>query len=176
MKMILRQLLILVVLLLPAILLGCSNRSNTDLNSIEESFKTAVPVVDMNNSLEIKIYEDQKTFPRGSDIRLLVENKSSHFLLFNSGDDYIKLFMSRGTDWVEVNNKITYSGTRILSPQGTPLLNLNATWAQPILDDNAFEDNKAEVPLRIVMVGEIMEDDKPTGKLVGAYVDVHITP
>lgn len=30
--------------------------------------------------------------------------------------------------------------------------------------------------LRIVVTGEIIENDKPTGKLVGAYVDVYVTP
>ena len=161
--------------LLMITLLGCSNLSTEVHSRMEEEFRTIVAVEDLNRSLELKLHEEKENFPRGYDIPLLVENKSSNFLFFNHTDNYIKLYIIKDGEWVEVKNGLTYSGTRTLHPQGAPLLNLNATWARPELDDNLFEDNQTDILVRIVMTGEIMENDIQTGEFVSAYIDVYIS-
>jgi hypothetical protein len=178
---------VLTIVLLMITLSGCSSPANEVSSRMEEEFSTAVPVTDMNKGLELKTYEDQKNFPLGSDIQLLVENKSSHFLFFDLAGNYIKLLMIREGEWVEVKDGLTGSGSRVLSPAGTPLLNLDTTWARPELDTNVFKDNE-NILIRIVITGEIMkmdaynpewrerEDEILTGELVGAYVDVYVSP
>lgn len=86
------------------------------------------------------------------------------------------MFTIRGTEWVEVKNGLTYSGSRILSPQGNALLGFDPTWARPELDNAVFKDNKTDRLVRIVVTGEIMENDVRTGKFVAAYVDAYLTP
>jgi hypothetical protein len=166
---------VLTIVLLMIVLPSCSNLSTEVPSDIEEKFRTVVSVEDMNKSLVLKLHEDKETFPHGYDIPILVENKSSHFLSFNHTDNYVKLYIIKDDEWVEVKNGLTYSGTRTLHPQGAPLLNLNATWARPELDDNLFKDNQTDILVRIVMTGEIMENDIPTGEFVSAYVDVYIS-
>ena len=166
---------ILILLLFLSTISGCSDRVQSTSTELEEKFQISVPIADMNKSLRLNIEGDEKTFRRGSDIPLLFQNRSPHFIFFTA-ENYIKLFMTRDAEWIEVKNELTYSGNKALSPQGTPLLDLDHTWARPALDDNAFKDNKTEILTRIVMTGEIMENDKPTGDLVGAYVDVYLTP
>jgi hypothetical protein len=84
--------------------------------------------------------------------------------------------VTRDAEWVEVKNGLTYSGLLLIAPQGTPLLDFNVTWVRPLLDENIAKDAKGDMLLRIVMVGEIMENDIQTGKLVGTYVDVYLSP
>lgn len=176
MKKTLKQILLI---FLATTLMGCSNKASS---SMEEDFQSLVPVSDMNKSLEIKVDGDQKSFHisslvhLGSDIPLLVQNTSPKFIFLNYKGGCINLFMFKDNEWIEVKNGLTYSGSTILSPQGKPLLNLDYSGAKPVFDNNIFKDNKTDILLRIVMTGEILENDKPTGKLVGAYVDVYIKP
>jgi hypothetical protein len=156
---------------------------------MDEKFQAVVPLTDMNKSLVITVDDDDKVFRLGSDIPIFYENKSSHFLFFDLADEnYTKLFMLRDIEWVEVKDGITGSGSRVLSPQGPPLLNLGTTWALPELDDTIFKDNKTNILIRVMITGEIMEmdtyssdwqdheDEILTGELVAAYVDVYVSP
>ena len=77
---------------------------------------------------------------------------------------------------MEVKNDITYSATMFISPQGTLLFDLQYTWVQPNLDGSNLRSSNTKIPVRIVVIGEIMEDNTRTGKNVGAYVDVFIKP
>jgi hypothetical protein len=170
------QKLILLLAFFVVALLGCSNPSQSISKEMEDKFHATVAVMDMNKSLEIKVDDDQKSFCLGSDIPLSVKNKSPNFIFFNYEGRYIKLFMIRDAEWVEVKNGLTYSGSTVLSPPGPPLLNLDGTWARPVLDDNTFKDNPTDILIRIVMTGEIMESNTHTGNFVSAYLDVYITP
>jgi hypothetical protein len=157
------------------ILLSCSKQLSTNTSEIEKQFSTVVPITDMNKSLQMVVDSQERYFPLGSDIPLIVENKSSHFISFDV-NTHIRLLRIRGSQWMEVKNAITYSGTMLLSPQGKPLLNLQYTDVKPILDETNLSGSNTSVLLRIVIIGEIMEGDTRTGKNVGAYVDVFLKP
>ena len=154
-------------------LLGCSKSVSTNM---EEKFREVVSVNDLNKSIELKVDDNKDVFPNGYDIPILAQNKSPYFLFLNLEENYIRLFTIRDAEWVEIKNGLTYSGSRILSPHGNALLDLEPTWARPEVEDAILEDNKTEVLVRIVMTGEIMEKDKPSGKFIGAYVDVYVRP
>ncbi len=179
---------ILAIVLLMIALPGCSNLSDEVSSEMEEKFRAAVPIADMNKSLELKTLEDQKTYSLGSNILIQVENKSSHFLLFDYAGIRVRLFMIRDAKWVQVKDGLTGSGSRVLSPVGgPPLLNLDVTGARPVLDDNVFKDDK-NILIRVVITGEIMkmdayssdwrdhEDEILTGELVAGYIDVYVSP
>ena len=174
MKQYLRLLTSLSLLLIA--LAGCSGSLQTHSSDMEEKFQTIFPETDMNKSFRIRVNSNEKNFPMDSKIQLLINNESSNFISFPSDESHIKLLMDHENEWVEVKNGMTYSGLLILSPKGTPLLDFGTTRVKPILDDFVFSGDKQDKLIRIVMIGEIMKDDQPTGKLVGAYVDVNMSP
>ena len=141
---------------------------------MEQKFQTAIPVTDMNGSLQVKVESGEKIYPLDSEIPLTIINTSPHSIFF-AIDSHIKLLMIEDAEWIEVNNVITYSGLLVISPQGTPLLDDASTRVQPEVTEKLRSAKEKEL-LRIVVTGEIIENDKPTGKLVGAYVDVYVTP
>ena len=166
--------LVLSSLLLLTTLIGCSTEREQVSEGIEKKFQTLIPVIDMNKSFQIKVDNDQNTFQRDTDIRLIINNKSSHSITF-ALESYIKMLIIRHQEWMEVGNVISYSGLLQILPQGTLLLDTRTTRVQPILISDNFENTERTL-LRIVMIGELTENDKPTGKMVGSYVDVYITP
>lgn len=155
---------------------ACSSHLNTTSKDLEQNFKIVVPITDMNGSLIIAIDSDKEVFRPDDKIPLSVENMSAQKIRFDYADNYIKLFIVRDNQWIEVENDLTYSGSRILSPVGTLLLNLDYTWVRPVFKEDMFDAKNKERLLRIVMIGEILERDLPSGNQVGAYVDVYIRP
>lgn len=166
---------ILIVWLLLSVLSSCSNRPDTVSNPMEIQFSTAVPITNMNKSLELKANSDERIFHYGSRIEIKIQNKSRNTIFFPE-DTFVKLLFFTDGKWIEVQNKINYSGSIVLSPQGTPLLDSDYTLVKPMLDENVLSNDQKELPLRIVVTGEIMKNDVRTEEFVGAYVDVYIIP
>jgi len=156
-----------------SVLFGCSGQSNTNKRESEKQFTTAFPVADMNKSLQITVYSPNENYSSGSEISLIVENKSSHFILFDT-NTYIKLLRNTGTQWVEIKNDMTYSGTVLLAPPNTSLLNFHYPYVKPVLDESNLQTTSLFIPVRIVIVGEIMDGEKPIGKKVGAFADISL--
>jgi len=149
-------------------LLGCSQQSS----SLEKEFSTLFPLTDMNESLQLAVDSDKTSFKSYEEIPLTISNKSPYPLSFDI-NSHIKLLGSPDhLQWVDVKNGITYSGTLVLSPSGTMLLDYAITVVQPLLDQSGFIIEKDQAVLRIVIVGEIMD----TGEKVGAVVDVVLKP
>jgi hypothetical protein len=146
------------------------------MTELEKQFLTAVPLTDINESLQVIIESKGSTFESGSDISLLIYNKSTHSIYFDN-DSYIKLLVSADQlSWSDVENGIEYFGTTVVSPQGTPLLDFVHTVVRPILDKTDLNAGNQDVILRIVAIGEIMENDTLTGQNAAAYVDVTLGP
>jgi len=123
----------------------------------------------------MSVETDEKTFRKGSEISLIIYNRSPNFILLD-GSSYIRLLHVLDSEWVEIVNELTYSGSRLLSPQGTILLETAYTKVQPVLEENEVNNSDGEVLLRIVVIGEVVENDIRTDNLVGAYVDVYMAP
>lgn len=157
------------------ILFGCSKVPNQGISEAEKQFSMAIPVSDMNKSIRIKVIYEKEYYSSGSDINLMLENKTSYFISFDTNPP-VQLLRNMDTQWIEVENAITYLDTMLLYPQSEPGLNLQTTTVKPILDQNSAGAVNTLIPLRILVVGEIMNGDTPTGKQVGAYLDVFIKP
>ena len=163
----------LIVFFLLTTILGCSSPLESIPNNIEENFLAIVPVSNMNDNLLIEVEGNQEQFQPGSEIRILIYNNSSQSI-FLAEDPFLKIFTIKEGDWVEVKDEITRFGSQVLSPKGTILLDQSYTRAKPALTRGEMNSNLKDLPVRIVVVGEIMENDVRTGELVGAYVDVYI--
>lgn len=153
-----------------AALVSCSKTQTS--NELENSFKSLVSA-DMNNF--VRIYPEGNggtPFKYGSDISLTFENLSDQKIFFAT-DSFVKLYVVRDNLWLEVRNKVTYSGELLLFPRGTPLLDNNSVKVRPVLDNIPAIRDSVDF-LRVVVIGEILRNDILTGKFVGAYVDVLI--
>lgn len=169
--------LVIILLLLAGVLLGCSQTSATSISELDKQFATAVPLADINKSLQIAVDDEGSSFVQSNpDIALLIYNKSQDSINLDNSS-FVRLLVS--TDkihWVDVENEIIYEGPMMLSPKGTPLLDVQYTWAKPILDRASLRTGNQEILLRIVVIGEILEGDTHTGQNVAGYVDVFLTP
>jgi len=162
------------------LIFSLSNCVNTQPNiskNLEISFKKVFPIEDMNKSLQITVEDvlatennNKDTFEFGSEIPIKMLNLSNYQIDLDT-QSFIKLFIVRDTELIEIQNKDTYSGELMLSPKGTLLLDFKHTGVRPVLIDNVTKEGEKEI-LRIVLFGELMQDDVPIGEPVGAYVDV----
>jgi hypothetical protein len=141
---------------------------------MEKKFQNIFPLITMNESFQLKVNSDENIFKFGSDIPVLFNNKSPYKIFFAT-DSFIKLFIIRDNKWLEIRNRNKYSGVLVLSSKGTSLSDFNTTGVRPVLDNNIVSEGKEEL-LRIVMIGELMENGIRTGNFVGAYVDVYVSP
>lgn len=169
--------LVMIFLILAGTLLGCSRNSATSITELDKQFATAVPLADINKSLEITIDPNESSFAQSNpDIALLIYNKSQSFIYLDS-NSFVRLLVSTDNlHWTDVENAITYDGAMTLSPKGTPLFDVEYTWAKPILDQTFMSTDNKEILMRIIVVGEVMNGDTLTGQNVAAYVDVFLTP
>jgi len=146
------------------------------MSELEKQFAAVVPLIDINNSLQIAIDGQETSFAPDAEIELTLYNKSYHFLYFENGSRVKLLVSTDNLHWLEVKNAFTDSLPMKLSPKGTILLDTRHILVQPILDQSIFNVKGEEFRLRIVLIGEIMNGDTRTGKEVGAYTDVSLKP
>jgi hypothetical protein len=66
---------ILALCLFLIVLSGCSNSVSKEM---EDKFHVAVPITDMNQSLQLKVDSDEKTFRPGSEIPIRINNRSPY--------------------------------------------------------------------------------------------------
>jgi hypothetical protein len=165
----------IVFFFLAVALFGCSKQSNANVSELEKQFSKAFPLADINKSLQISVKSQEASFKSGSEIDLIIYNKSPYSLYFDN-DSHIRLLgSSDNLHWANVKNDIFYDATLRLLPKGT-LFDTRSDSVKPILDQSSFSANKRGFLLRIVIVGDIMEGAARTGKKVGAYVDVVLKP
>lgn len=165
------------ILLLIFLLSSCSQQSTAGSQELEQQFAEVVPISDMNKSLQIILSTEETSFKAGSKIDIKIYNKSHHYLYFDNDTDVKLLGSLDQTHWMELEDGITdASSDMILSPQGTILLDDQESRVIPIIDPTELNTHSDGVLVRIVVIGEIMENDVLTGKKVGAYVDVIVQP
>jgi len=160
---------ILVVFILLFILFGCSESEENFASDQETAFLANLMTTDVNQSLQLVVEGDNKSFPFGSEINLVVNNLSSSSIALDTTMP-VKLLRIQDNEWVEVENEITYSGEEILAPKGTLLFDTGGYPIQPAIKSGA------EIVLRAVVIGEFIKDDIRTGDLVAAYIDIRLSP
>lgn len=153
---------------------GCAINSSGATKELEENFEIGAPVIDLNDSLQLRLDSKGNKFPADSKIPIYLYNKSNYTITVDDSSR-IKLLLGNNNEWIEVENSLTYSGVMLLAQSGTPLLDTHYTWVQPAIDNNLVDVSQKNALIRIVVIGEITENNILTGKLVGAYIDVIIT-
>jgi hypothetical protein len=162
-----KSFIVLFTLLITA--LGCSEPKANFTSEEKTTFLSTLSTTDVNQSLQLSVEGDNKSFLFGSEIHLVVNNFSSSSIVLDSPTP-IKLLMIQDSKWVEVDNEITYSGEKNLSPKGTILFDTGGIPIQP-----AIQGDK-ELTIRAVVTGEVIKDNIRTGNLAVAYIDLYLIP
>lgn len=169
--------LIRICLLIAVALSSCSKQIDENHNALEIQFATDVPLIDMNKSIQVMVENKEIFYKSGSKINLVIYNRSSYSLYFDNDAHPIMLLTSDDNlHWKEVKNAVTYAVPMDLAPEGTVLLDIENTFVRPVLDESNFTTGNNYLSLRIVVVGEVMENEMRTGEYVGAYVDAVMQP
>ena len=168
----------MVVSLLSAIVMisGCLPSQPEVSKELEASFRSLVPIDDMNRSIRIRVdTEVQEDLKFGSDIHVVIDNLSDQQIYFPLGFG-IRLFVVGNHAWIEAQDKNTsYGDGSLLRARGKEeMASRISTWVRPIFPSQ-LNEGQQEI-LRIVLVGELMADGKRTGVPVGAYTDVFVNP
>lgn len=151
---------------------GCSYNHSTLSKEKENEFQSLVALKNLNVSFQLETKDNETNYRFGSEIPLKIVNTSSRSIQFDPSS-HIKIFMIREDTWEEVGNVITYSGSLILSPRGTPLLDYALTRVQPNWNNEVQPSKKKEL-VRIFIIGEFVDNGTQTGEKVGAYLDVFV--
>lgn len=161
---------------------ACSNNQPNISKDLQESFQEMIPIADTNTNLSIKIISDgQNENKSGFDIKILVENISKQNILFPVNSKVIRVFIIRNNTWMEIKDTVKYyssivgGDSFILPPRGEQQPNTFTTVVRPVLEPNAKDEGKQET-MRILIVGELMDDNKKTSIPVAAYVDLFMNP
>ncbi len=104
--------LIVLCCFLSAILISCSNNTNHQTSDIEKKFLSIIPVADMNKTLQLSVDGDQKMFQFDSQINVTIHNVSRYSVMFDAASPP-KILAVKNSEWIEVENEITYSGARV---------------------------------------------------------------
>jgi len=165
--------LILCIVLLTLLVSGCKP---PPLSSKEQGFADIIPVPyhDLNDIIRLTIPPGLNDFKYGNSIELELVNESQYPIEFPS-DFGINLYYYDETSekWVEINNIVVYL------PLGNKEL-LPTTKDDPgglgLTMYPEIQDFSKPITIRILMVGELADEESSNEVLVGAYIDVTLVP
>jgi len=164
------------------ILSSCGTPQPGISRDLQKSFETMFPDVEMNTYLRIQIIKGNE-HKFGSDVHILVENVSQKAIYFSTDTKapWIKILVASDNHWIEVPNPTTYfsitggNGYILFGKHDAEHPNLFTTSVRPMLTSD-LENIERQVPVRIVVLGELMSNGERTGVPAGAYVDLLMEP
>lgn len=155
------------------VLCGCHSSSPRIPSDLQTTFSDQINISDMNNSLQIRSDHDSPS-KVGSELYLLLENKSQNPIYIPATDSMFRLFIIVNDDWVEIDNKIQYFGEETkLGTIGRNDSSLRIA-VIPILPE-ATKLVEDETVLRVLFIGETLASDSGDRVPVGATVDTFIS-
>ncbi len=138
----------------------------------EKKFKEIVPIQNINTTLRFnKPDTTYNSFKIGDSVELDLINNSNDTIILNSGYGLeIYYFNENINDWVKVSNKTTYlfdTSHPSVPPNKPDDFHFLSISINPMLD-RYF----AQVTIRVVVKGQIIQSDPSKDEAVGAYIDV----
>jgi hypothetical protein len=155
---------------------GCQSPSlslTPTLTPKEVAFATAVPIVEMNTKMKLRLATELANASKvNSVISLILENYSRKSIGF-SGYYGLSTYVYSDTtnSWVALKDGSTYPNKNtVLDPKDGDF-SVQVVRAFPIVPN----DGKS-VTVRILVVGKVHQNGAPTDQEVGAYVDAVLNP
>lgn len=146
-------------------------------NNMNENFVEMFKISNVNESFQIRVDSyGSNNLKYGSEIPIIVSNKSDQEIFFQTYRSTIRLFIVRADNWEEIENSVIYYGDGlILLPKGSQLEDHISISIRPMMRSNMDEPKQKEI-MRVVMIGEIISDGQLSGVFTSAYTDVIIGP
>ncbi len=160
------------VMALLMLLTACQSFLSPTPGKEADQFATLVDVVRMNQDFEVTIPEAPLVMFERYVITALVMNRSTsrvHFAL-----DYgVRLFIcqKRCAEWQEIRNLTSYRGDGIILEPRTSGFSL---WVVPVPIDPELPLVVEPTVLRVVLVGELLNEGTDGERLTGGYADVNL--
>lgn len=167
------QALILTLVLLSNFISGCKP---PPLPIKEQRFADIIPMpyYELNDLLRLVLPPGINDFKFGNSIRLELLNQSKYPIELPSNFGIELYIYDEITEkWVEINNIVDYLplGNKELLPTRK-----NSPGGPGITVYPDIQDFSKPITIRVLMVGELVAEDSSTEVLVGAYIDVTLSP
>lgn len=165
-----RQLTILIFL---AMMTSCSIHSIPDNEMPELGF----PVEEANRDLELYSFTGYDNSYKNSDILTLLIKVKSDYPIHFPMDYGTRIFIYKEEQWLEIQNNMVYptveqyGGENILPPSEDNILKEDLYAAAPY-----YSDLEKATPARLIVVGNIIENEKTTDELSVGYFDFVLYP
>lgn len=155
---------------------SCALATQTVPDKLDEGFQDMFNASHMNEYFQIHVEASgEKKLSYGSKIKIDVSNLTDQEIIFLPNSS-TKLFVIRENNWIQIDNYATYYDDLILLPKGSLFGDNRSSLVIPMLLQNMDKKRVEKEIVRIVMVGELLSNEQPTGVYVGAYTDVILTP
>jgi hypothetical protein len=151
-----------IIVLILLILLSSCSKDNETLPGIN------IPLNEMNRHVELDTLQiGGRSIKNNKPFILDLKNISDQVIIF-AGDYGVKLFIKKGEEWVEVENRMHYPENEVLLPLASKFPPGRDTGIVPYIPEL-----KQPIMLRVVVVG--YPENNPN-KIVGSYIDLSLNP
>ena len=161
----------ILLILISFITISCIDKSTSRK---EELFKRKVPIENINKKIRLSPWEPKK--PRiGEPIDLILDNKSSNIITFTR--DYgLKIFTYEYDieEWMTIENELIYTPNEniLLFPKS-----INKYKSREIVDlSPVIHDKEKPIFIRIVVIGNVINNGEITAEQVAAFTDILVSP
>lgn len=132
------------------------------------AFLELFPSIKMNKDLKLEFWQTTK-YPLETSVGTVdffLEFTSQRTIRFPPNmNSQIYTFSELDQKWIEIDDRSTYLGESLeLSRRSIPYIDVSVEPDIPV--------EELPVTIRVVVMGEIIRNGKPTGEMVGAYTDV----
>jgi hypothetical protein len=129
-----------------------------------------LPISEMNTRIRLTAPEYVNSFTIGDTIAIEVDNLSDTPVEIVLDKD-IKVFTKQGNGWTEIENYYFYSGTISQVPVKSPETPVGIGF--PIKPAIGGDE---PVVIRVIVIGTVYKNGKPTSIRTGAYLDLTLYP
>jgi hypothetical protein len=147
---------------------GCNTRIPQDIPDI------GIPEQEVNSRMSVWVYGagNNIVVKNNEPIIMGVDVKSPNHIEF-SYDYGVRLFLYNDEKWVEIENAMTYDES-VRKEIILPLEGLNRYGSAGLVP--YYPNLKKSMPLRIVLIGRLVDDGEVSEEKTAGYIDVTLKP
>jgi len=167
MKLKTRNKLLIVAVIIILQTMGCQSQKDLQMSLPGED----ISIEDVNSQLRLSAPEGWNTFQIGQGIGVAIENTSDHPIAVDCTQP--RVFLYQEEQWVEIDNLSECMGEPIdiVPPTENDYLEIGSVGVLPDLPDPS-----QAVALRILVVGNIVQNGVVTEEQTAAFIDIILNP
>jgi len=128
----------------------------------------------INNKIELSYPPKLNSFKNDDDLKLYIDNISDNPIAVKPGFS-VRIFVYEDKKWIEIENQMEYIETsyslKVLRPsKGDPFkMAVVSFWPY-------YPKIQKKTPCRIIVSGQVMEDEVITEEITYSYIDITLKP